>query len=350
MKKWKVLFAFALCLVLFMEMPASRAEGIKILELTPVLSQFRLDACVDPQKTFEQYADQKTSKRLGELAKTLCPVSDPQQGWTSFFGTSLSAVNSINKETILAFFYHPWSDVALITEWRKLKGKPKLTDAELVVGDVLRATEKIVPTPFWRREGKVPPPLEVLLAANDTVRDFLELYVDAHESKNSGNWRARLPNFKTKKQRETNKAVVGALFYQSLAAVKLFFNEKDFSPVKKEMDKVRKDLIAGKTDAVLRRAKETSKDSREILKKVELDWSQATLVSVVTDPKNTFVFLSSFGNPEFFASFWFVNGKKKKGLFGKAKPPFLKRIDLLGHTLTFEQLDEIAKKAGIAKK
>ncbi|MFZ5807035.1 MAG: hypothetical protein ACOY3I_07510 [Verrucomicrobiota bacterium] len=332
---------FVLISIFLIGSPLIHSETLKILELTPILGKFRLSACVDPWKAFEQYSSSVANQRFKEIGKILCPISDSKSGWQFFFGTSVSAVNALNEETILTLFYNPWSDVALITEWKKQENKPICTDAELVTGDILRNNKNPILTPLWRREGTAPPPLEVIVATSRTMKDFLKLYVNAHKSKNPTEWRSRLPNFSTEKEIKGNEMAVGVLFGQALAAMHVFFTEKDFAPVKSQMAQVRALLIEGKIDELLALAKDTTKENQDVLRKIPLEWDRATLISVAKNSKNTFVFLSSFENPEYFASFWFKDGSKE---------PSISRIDCMGHTLTFEQIDAIVKKAGIAKK
>lgn len=338
------------CLILFLAALTSAysAEGMKTLELAERLGEFRLSACVDSTKAIEEYCTEDGAKQMKALGKVLSPVSDPKNGWEFFFGTSIGSLNGLTKDAILVLFYNPWSDVCLLMEWQKKGDKPVCTDAELVIGDILRGNPQPIPTPLFRRDGSVPPPVLVMLAAGDTVKAFLELYVDSHESDNPLDWRSRIPNFSDEKIKEGNTVVVGALFSQALAATNVFFTEKDFAEVKNKMGEIRNLLIADKKEEVLKMGKETLPESKEVLEKLPLDWSQATMVSVTKTKKNIFVFASSFANPEYFASFWFKDGKKT--FFGKKKPIEFSRIDFWSHDMTFEQLDALAKKAGIAKK
>ncbi len=323
--------------VLFFAIPVLHAQELPMPALIPYLSQFRLDACISPEAAFDRYANAATMAQLRDLGKVLCPVSDPSRGWQFFFGTSVASVTSLNEQSVLALFYNPWADVALLCEWNSPNGSPKISAVELVTGDILRKTQKPILTPLWRRVGDVPPQLAIVVSTSDTLRAFLDLY-GKRALWGAANWRSKLPNLKTKKQIDGNRMAVGALFSQSLASVHTFFNEAPFAPLKASMDEVRQLLIAGQTEEVLARAPETSMESRTILTEVPLDWQQATLVSLATDPKHAFVFLASFDNPELFACFWFRLAEDT----GAAT---LLRIDFLGHNLSFEEVDRLARTA-----
>ena len=321
--------------------PAFANRELTMMELTSRLVPFRIEATTNPQAAFTQYAEAAAVVRLGDLGGVLCPITEADRGWQFFFGTSIAAVTSLTDKIVLTMFYNPWADVALLCEWTNLDGTPRISDAELVMGDILRKTKKPVLTPLWRREGEVPPQLAVTVAASDTVRAFLDIY-GKPPLLGAANWRGKLPNLKSKQQLDGNRMAVGALFSLALASVNTFFNEAPFAPLKASMDEVRQLLIAGRTEEVLARAPETSMESRTILTEVPLAWQQATLVSLATDAKHAFVFLASYDDPEMFACFWF----RLDDVTGAAT---LLRIDFLGFNLSFQDVDRIARQAGMKR-
>ena len=66
-------------------------------------------------------------------------------------------------------FYCPWADVALLCEWQNIGGTPLMSDVELVWGDVLRNSKEPELIPLWRRASDIPPPLAVMVSANDSA-------------------------------------------------------------------------------------------------------------------------------------------------------------------------------------
>jgi len=336
---------FFLLLLLFL-IPAAKADELPLPDLIPSLSEFRVDACISPQKAFERYCNAATVARFQDFGSVLSPASDVEQGWQFFFGTSIGAVVSLSENSVLSVYYNPWGDVALICQWTNGADGILISDAELVSGDFLRKSK--LPSelkPLWRRNGKVPPQLAVVIAANDTIMAFLENY-KKRPLLGPDNWRKKLPGLKKQKQIENNRKAVGDLFTQSLTSVDIFFNAKPLGPLKKEMEHIRQLLLAGKTADVLVLAAETSQESRSILEEAELDWNRATMVSLATDPKNAFVFMADFANPEYMACFWFKM-VDDKGV-PLEKPPLL-RIDIMGHILSPEEVDTLAKQAGIKR-
>jgi len=339
-------FTFFLLLLLLFLTPAAKANELPLPDLIPILSEFRLAGWISPQEAFKQYCNTAIAARFQDFGSVLCPVSDVKQGWEFFFGTSIGAVTSLSEKTALSVFYSPWGDVALICQWTNGADGIMISDAELVSGDFLRKTKLQEPLlPLWRRNGKVPPQLAVVIAANDTIMAFLDNY-KKRPLLGPDDWRKKLPNLKKQKQLENNRKAVGDLFTQSLTSVDLFFNAKPLGPLKKEMEHIRKLLLAGKTADVLVLAAETSQESRTILEEAKLDWNRATMVSLATDPKNAFVFLSDFANSEYIVCFWFK--MVDDGGVQLEKPPLV-RIDIMGHILSPEEVDTLAKQAGMKR-
>jgi hypothetical protein len=320
--------------------PLLYGDELPLPQLIPHLAQFRLEACAAPQAAFDRYADPATAAKLRQLGPVLCPASDPSRGWQFFFGTSVASVTSLSEKMVLTMLYNPWADVALLCEWTNPGPSPRMTDVELVTGDILRNTKQPQLTPLWRREGDVPPSLAVMVATSDTTGAFLSLY-GKRAMWGGENWQKKLPNLKKTDQVEGNKMAVGVLFSQALSAIHTFFNEPAFESLKTSMDQVRKQLIDGRTEEVLAGAPETTMENRAILTEVPLEWKKATLVSVAVNAKNGFVFLTSFENPEVFASFWFNMTET-----GAAS---LRRIDCAGFTLGFDEINALARQAGMKR-
>lgn len=333
--KW-ILFAG----VILTMTPLLYADELPLPDLIPHLAQFRLDACASPQTAFDRHANPVAAARLRELGPVLCPASDPSRGWQFFFGTSVAAVTSLTEKIALTMFYNPWADVALLCEWTGSGQSPRIADVTLVTGDILRGNKQPVLTPLWRREGDVPPPLAVTVAASDTSRAFLRLFGKRSLWGNE-NWHKKLPNLKKDNQVQGNRMAVGVLFSQALASVHLFFNEQAFASLKTSMDQVRQQLIDGHIQEVLTAAPETALESRMILTDAPLEWRKATLVSLTTDAKHAFVFLTSFENPEVFACFWFNMADN-----GAAS---LRRVDFSGFVLGFEEIETLARQAGMKR-
>lgn len=330
----------AMLVVLGLSSPASSNE-LSIQDLTSSFTEFRQTAMMNPQTAFSRYATAKSAAKLSELGGILCPVSDRNLGWQFFFGTSIGAMTSLTEKTSLTMFYCPWADVALLCEWTNPAGVPQISDAELVAGDMLRKAKQPEMRPLWRRDGTIPPPLANVVAASDTVKAFLDIYGKKTLFK-AADWRGKLSAFKSKNQVDVNRTLVGILFSQALSATYTFFNEDAMGGVRESMHQAMGMLQEGRLEELLAVATETTDEGRRVLSEVPLRWEEATMVALVTDAKNAFVFWADLQRPAFFASFWF-------SISPDAKQATLRRIDFLGHTLSRDQVDALARQAGIKR-
>ena len=308
--------------------------------LIPYLSEFRLNACISPQQAFDKYSS--PSAHFNRLSSILNPNSDRNQGWQYFFGTSVTALTSLSEKSVLSIFYCPWSDVALICQWINGVNGIVISDTELVSGDFIRKSKSPELIPLWQRDFNIPPQLAIVIATNDTIMAFLESYKNRHESA-PNNWRNRLPSLQTQEQIDGNRQAVSILLIYSLLRDSLY-NEKPLKQIREEMDNVKDLLLAGKISKLLTIAKQTTSENRIILEKIKFDWSKFTIVSLATDKRNAFVFVSNYFNPEYIFCFWFKMADSKGDLLEK---PELSRVDFVSHTLSANEVERLANQAGI---
>lgn len=315
-------------------------KKLPLPKLIPYLSEFRLKACISPQQAFDKYSS--PSAHFNRLSNILNPGSNKNQGWQYFFGTSVTALTSLSEKSVLSIFYCPWSDIALICQWINGDNGIVISDTELVTGDCIRKSKSPELIPLWQRDLSIPPQLAIIIATNDTIMAFLKCYNNRHES-DPNNWRNRLPSFKTQEQIDGNHQAVNILAIHSLLRDSLY-NEKPLKQIREEMDNVRDLLLSGQITELLTIAKQTTKENCIVLEKIKFDWSKFTIVSLATDKKNAFVFVSNYFNPEYIFCFWFKVADRQDALLEK---PELSRIDFISHTLSANEVERLANQAGI---
>jgi len=321
----------------------AQADSVKLTlpETIPFLALFRLNAIADPNAAFGKYADTSTAEKLQNLGAVLSPISDPSRGWQLFFETSVVAMASLSEQIVLTMFYNPWADIALLCEWTRLGVSPKITQIRLICGDKIRNSEIPVLLPLWRRTVNVPPPLSAIVANSDTMQAFLNLY-GRHPSWPASQWPAKLPVLKTDNPDKDNEKMVGLFFSQNLSGISEFFNNPTNSKLRTSMERILKQLISGQTEKVLLNAPETLKETRDVLTQLNRKyWQNAKVVSVASDRRNIFLFLSVRSKPNLFVSFWFdahnTNDAK------------LRRIDFFRYDLDFKTVDKLAQEAGMMR-
>lgn len=93
---------------------------------------FRENAGQDPRTAF---AEVTAPTNLADLNQSLWLTVEPEAGWTYFFRTCLVTGGPRIGKRQAVLFYHPWSDMALVTQW---EGQKKLMAMEMVPGEALR--------------------------------------------------------------------------------------------------------------------------------------------------------------------------------------------------------------------
>lgn len=128
---------------------------------------FREDAGKAPREAF---AKAQAPRQLAELNQVLWPTVEPEVGWAYFFRTSVMSGGPRNGNRQTVLFYHPWSDIALLTQW---KNQGQLINMEMVPGEALR---KGGAPPYggvlgWTRLGAYAPPAVGMVTAQ-TLKAF----------------------------------------------------------------------------------------------------------------------------------------------------------------------------------
>lgn len=298
---------------------------------------FRQQARTQPEEAFTAYTGKKAQKLFGPLGRTLCPSTDPSRGWAYFFETSVFSMSFITSDTALAVFYHPWSDVALITEWTKSKSGNSITDAELLMGDTLRnqGNPPYDIEPHWLRS-PVPPYLAASLSSAQTIRDFRRIFSPESSNFKKG-WRSILTNPKLLK---SNYLGAGYMFEHNLAGLLKFESDSSLATVRQQSNDILAKLQMGLADEVLAVAVEARPESREAIKQYATQLGQARAITCISKrdeqkKEHLFVIYSVPGKPEYLMSFWL------KADDATASQYTIKRIDLVDQNNTYTNFDAI---------
>jgi len=314
-------------------------ETVKTLgeQLIDQVMQFRQQARTQPEEAFTAYAGKKAQKLFGPLGRTLCPSTDPSRGWAYFFETSVFSMSFITSDTALAVFYHPWSDVALITEWTRSKTGNSITDAELLMGDTLRnqGNPPYDIEPHWLRS-PVPPHLAASLSSAQTIHDFRRIFSSESSNFKKG-WRSVMTNPKLIK---SNYLGVGYMFEHNLAGLLKFENDSNLAAARQQSNDILAKLQLGLADEVLAIAPETRPESRDVIKAYASQLGQARAITCIVkrdDQKkeHLFVIFSIPGKPESLMSFWF------KADDASSLQYTIRRIDLVDQNNTYVNFDTI---------
>ena len=306
------------------------------------VAEFRKMAKSDPEAAFKSFTGNPEKARIlfGPLGRKLCPTTDPTTGWRYFFDTSNWTVGFPDFNTATAVFHHPWSDVTLITVWIRNDVGTTLTDAELLVGDVLRNRGK---SPFdiepqWSRS-PLPAHRAAGISSAKTLRNSEWIFSPANVGPKKS-WRTAIPSIANPGTLAANHLAAGSMFERNLAWLTQYMTAEAMAPVRNLTGQILQQIGQNQMENVFASAPETRVETRAILIKHAAVWKQAKVITCLTkrdDQANgdTFVLLSVPETPTFVMSLWFSQ------YAGRA--PELKRIDLTDQSQIYQNLDAIEK-------
>lgn len=323
---------------------AARARVAKNFDgLVKTVEQFRLAACANTPAAVIRHAQENTGKKIEALEKTLCPTSNVSRGWNCFFNTSIYSLVCLNRQTALAAFYHPWSDVFLMTVWKEADGVYRMADAELVMGDLIRKKGKppFDAMPQWLGS-PLPLPTAAALVTAQTLRAMHKLFPAQPDRKKAVDWRGFLPCLNDDEIMNANRLTVGVLFERNLVSINAFFKDAQSASVCQRATAAIERLKRGAFEEVMAGAPETLPESKKLLAELKpQDWNGLSVVSFASTSLYDFVFLSSGGKSEIYVSFWF----KKEGTDVR-----LRQVDIFNHHVCFQKLDQLERVVASALK
>lgn len=320
---------------------APNAEDPPSARMMAKALEFRKQAQTESEAAFVKYVgdSDKAKKLFGFLGKTLCPNTDPAKGWVYFFETSIWSLSFPSTTTVVSVYYHPWSDVALVTEWTRKEGGTIMTDADLIMGDALRNLSKppYEIEPHWLRS-PLPSNLAAGISSARTVKGFEKMFSPLNHASKNG-WRSAM-QLGDSSLMDTNHKSIGTMFERNLAGLTRYHDDASMVAVRDKTREVLEQIRSGRMDTVYKTATETQPQVRTILKDHATKWGDAKVITCVTkrdDQKkdHTFVVLSMPQRPELYMSFWFRPGTDQ------ATQPTLARIDMVDQNQSYKYLGSV---------
>ncbi len=212
------------------EQPAASPEASHVNVDDAALDRFwyavvnlRNGCAVEGQSGWDAFLAPQAREKLDELSQ-LVWEEQSDLGWSYFFARSLFEIGRSTSDAPLVGFYHPWSDVWLITEWQ-MKPEPKIRDMEMLCGEWVRrrGESPMDIKPDWlRRDGFRAEQLARAVATN--IETFGQLACDGRS------WREalRLDARREVLNEINHPAVAVSLLGASMRSVELAMGEKAF--------------------------------------------------------------------------------------------------------------------------
>ncbi len=112
-------------------------KASRVQLLVEAVQQFREQNAVDGISGWRNYADPELGEYIALLGEDIWPEAHVAGGWAYFFALSMPNIGRLMSEVPVVAYYHPWSDVWLITEWA-IVPEPRLITADIILGEWLR--------------------------------------------------------------------------------------------------------------------------------------------------------------------------------------------------------------------
>ena len=320
---------------------AEQEPKFETVSLGQAVLLFRLAAQDDYPAALKKYVNEGTQEYFKTLDAALWPVTDPAKGWAFFFNTCVIAFGKkISSGQVPVTFYHPWSDVFLLTVWRvDNNGRgTMMTGAEMVLGDFVRHQGKppFQTSPLWMR-GDVYRPVAVGTATAESLMAFDKTFRSGAAKES---WRELIPGLeKGSKLLEPNYYGAGVALTENikeLVAATVADPQDDASKAYREkLPQVLRQMNEGKMPELLKEATATLPETQAVLLKMPArDWQVFRITTFLPGKSNGLVMLSNGNNPNIYL------GLSMAIADGRAK---LERIDLFSFQSFYEDL---AKNAG----
>ena len=134
--------------------PGDAEAGTRLLRAA---LELRAQALDDFGPALERFATAESRAAVRAWESELWLTVPPRAGWSFFFGTSIWTATGLDSPAPRVAFYHPWSDVWLLTEWSLAGEAPRITRVEIALGDWLRDGTSFELVPAWLRSGEFAP-------------------------------------------------------------------------------------------------------------------------------------------------------------------------------------------------
>lgn len=168
--------------------PAAKTAEQELLES---VARFRLECLGDYGNALTAHADAYVASEFKQFDEAVWPATRPAFGWSFFFNSALICPGAAREAGTPVAFYHPWSDVFLVTAWTRDASGWKLNDAEVLMGDFIRKRGRppFEPMRLWMQEDTYRP-VAVGMATAESLLAFERIF---REGPTDGTWRSVLP-------------------------------------------------------------------------------------------------------------------------------------------------------------
>lgn len=273
--------------------------------------RFRFQAISSFDTAVQACAEPSGRAAFARIGEALWPVADPGPGWSQLLGTSLVCLGSGRGDTRLAAYYHPWSDVFLMTTWSlPAGGSPGLTDAEMLMGDCVRRGGEAPLDGGWHwKDGRTYPPFAIGWSAASTVAAFDRRF--RAEGHVGGSWQDAIPRLRDTALQEGNRYGAGVLVMRNLAEMAPLLDPSAADPVARAVRTRLTGIVpllqAGRFPEVVREARQTLPEASASLRSLTADdWKRFRVAAYWASERSAIVALSKLDQTDRYLAFVFA--------------------------------------------
>ncbi len=295
--------------------------GISQQQLIEAVKTFRLEAIVEPVATIKKYSSVSNLQDFTGIENALFTETPPDVGWKYFFATATYTVAPLTTQTHIVLFYHPWSDIAIITIWQYENKQFVMNHAELFLGDYIRQYGQIPfeVQPLWERESAtITPLLAVPLAVGETLVAFENIFPARVKLENNSPFAKQRNIFdKNSENKEISKSMLAAAnlrFERSITALIRYEQDKKLEVYRDATSLILAGIKSGDFNDLKATIPQTPQETFDLIKANNKEFGVFKVVSVLRTPDDCFVFLSHPADPNNVLLFWFQTDKGKYGL------------------------------------
>ncbi len=138
-------------------------------------------ASVDVGHALKRFGSPAANLQLSASGDALSPSLGWRAAWEVFLSTALPQVVRAQSDSALIGYYHPWSDVMLLTGWkRSADGQSHIETAHLVPGSTIRGSAQVEAIPRRWQQGETFAPEGVGQLTAQTAKAFEARFGDAN--------------------------------------------------------------------------------------------------------------------------------------------------------------------------
>lgn len=302
--------------------------------LTPLFvtaARFKETARTDFVKAMLTHASADGRERLNAIDTTLWEPQQSPLGWMLFFNSAVRVHSGKPGRFPVVGYYNPFSDMVLITAWKKDKALYRIVDAEMVMGDWLRdRSADLDVVPLWLRE-RVHRPVALGASVAETLTAFERVFAAA----DADNWREKLKILRSPEALDRiNYPGAALMLNDHMLGVLDFSNPEDdhtpFAICRRLTVEVMEAAGRGEIKSFLRQADHTPGETAQALGALGGQWyAPMKVAAALSDPEGCLVLLSS---PEQ------TNGSLCLYFAQSSNRFHLKRIDFVDYQQFYGQL------------